>query len=252
MKLASYVSGKWVEGSDEGAALVDPVTGAELARASTTGIDIAAAMAYARETGGPALRSLSFAERGGLLKGIADTLTANRDSYFEIAQSNSGNTKVDAAIDIDGGIGTIKYFARLGESLGGRQIHQGRPLRPAGQGRGVPGHAPVGAAPRRRHPHQRLQFPVLGPVGKGRGGAALGRAGAGQAGDRHGVARPADGQGRDRGRRAAGGRARHPVRGGTRTHRQRHRPGRDRLHRLGGYRQHAARPPESGRNPRPM
>ncbi len=118
MKLASYVSGKWVEGSDQGAALMDPVSGAELARASTTGIDVGAAMTYAREKGGAALRALSFAERAGLLKAIADALTAKRDSYFELALANSGNTKVDAAIDIDGGIGTIKYFARLGDSLG--------------------------------------------------------------------------------------------------------------------------------------
>lgn len=118
MKLASYVSGKWIEGSDEGSPLVDPVTGEELARASTTGIDIGAAMDYARETGGAALRAMSFAERAGLLKAIADTLTANRDSYFDIALANSGNTKIDATIDIDGGIGTIKYFAYLGKSLG--------------------------------------------------------------------------------------------------------------------------------------
>ncbi len=38
-----------------------------------------------------------------------------------IAQANSGNTKTDAAIDIDGGIGTLKYFARLGEGLGAKR-----------------------------------------------------------------------------------------------------------------------------------
>lgn len=118
MKLASYVSGKWVEGSDEGAALIDPVNGKELARVSTAGIDIATSMAFARDTGGPALRALSFAERAKLLGAVADTLTANRDTYFQIAQANSGNTKIDAAIDIDGGIGTVKFFARLGASLG--------------------------------------------------------------------------------------------------------------------------------------
>ncbi len=122
MKLASYVGGKWVEGSDAGSPLVDPVTGEELARASTTGIDIGAAMAYARQTGGPALRAMTFAERAGLLKAIADALTARRDSYFPLALANSGNTKVDASIDIDGGIGTIKYFARLGESLGAAKV----------------------------------------------------------------------------------------------------------------------------------
>ena len=127
MKLASYVSGKWVEGTDEGAALVDPVTGEELARASTAGIDIAAAMAHARKTAGPVLRAMTFNERANLLKGIADTLTANRDSYFEIAVANSGATKADAAFDIDGGIGTVKFYSRLGEGLGGaRYLRDGR------------------------------------------------------------------------------------------------------------------------------
>jgi len=118
MKLASYVGGRWVEGSDQGTALIDPVLGTELARASTTGVDVAGALAFAREKGGPALRAMSFAERGGLIKAIADVLTAKRDSYVAIALANSGNTKIDAAIDIDGGIGTLKYIARLGESLG--------------------------------------------------------------------------------------------------------------------------------------
>ena len=118
MKLASYVGGGWVEGGGRGVALTDPVLGDELARASSEGIDIGAAMDYARKTGGPALRRLSFAQRAGLLKEIADTLGANRDGYFETALANSGNTKTDSAIDIDGGIGTVKFFARLGESLG--------------------------------------------------------------------------------------------------------------------------------------
>jgi len=118
MKLASYVGGRWVEGNDNGSALIDPVLGTELARASTAGVDIAGALAFAREKGGPALRAMSFAERAGLIKAVADVLTAKRDSYAQIAQANSGNTKIDAAIDIDGGIGTLKYIARLGESLG--------------------------------------------------------------------------------------------------------------------------------------
>jgi 3,4-dehydroadipyl-CoA semialdehyde dehydrogenase len=121
MKLASYVGGGWAEGGGEGVALTDPVLGDELARASSEGIDIGGAMDYARDIGGPALRRLSFAERAGLLKGIADTLGTNRDGYFETALANSGNTKIDAAIDIDGAIGTVKFFARLGESLGERR-----------------------------------------------------------------------------------------------------------------------------------
>jgi len=67
MKLSNYVSGRWTEGRGTGAALHDPVLGTELARASTEGIDFAAALAYARGTGGPALRALGYAERAALL-----------------------------------------------------------------------------------------------------------------------------------------------------------------------------------------
>jgi len=118
MKLQSYVGGRWVEGSGEGRAFIDPTTGAELGRVDATGVDGAAALAFARETGGPALAALSFAERGALLKAVADVLVANREAYGEIARTNSGNTVRDAAIDIDGGIGTLKFYARLAQSLG--------------------------------------------------------------------------------------------------------------------------------------
>jgi 3,4-dehydroadipyl-CoA semialdehyde dehydrogenase len=118
MQLKNYVGGKWVEGQGAGAALGDPTTGAELARASTDGIDMAAALEFARRVGGPALRALSFAERAALLGKIADVLVANREKYVGLAVANSGNTKIDAAIDIDGGSGTLKYYAAVGKSLG--------------------------------------------------------------------------------------------------------------------------------------
>ncbi len=127
MKLASYVGGNWVEGNDEGAPLVDPVTGEELARASTTGIDIGAAMAYGRDVGGPALRAMTYEQRAALIGAIAEALGANRDSYFASAEANSGNTKIDAAIDIDGAIGTLQFIARLGQKLGDkRALRDGR------------------------------------------------------------------------------------------------------------------------------
>ena len=118
MKLANYVGGRWVEGRGDGQALIDPVLGTELARASTEGIDFAAALDHARRIGGGALRALNFAERAALIGKIAETLQANRDTYGDIALQNSGNTKSDAAIDIDGAIGTLRYFARAALPLG--------------------------------------------------------------------------------------------------------------------------------------
>src|SRR5438552_4213725 len=118
LALESYLAGRWVRGEGVETVLVDPVTGVELATASAKGLDLAGALAFARKHGQPALRAMSYAERAKLVGAVADTLVANRARYEEIAIVNSGNTKADAAIDIDGGIGTLKYFARLGAGLG--------------------------------------------------------------------------------------------------------------------------------------
>ena len=118
MKLDSYLNGRWQAGSGEGRPFVDPVTNEELGRVDASGLDAAAAMTHAREVGGPALRALSFAERGAVLKAIAGVLGEHREAYGEIARRNSGNTAADAAVDIDGAIATLKVYARLGASLG--------------------------------------------------------------------------------------------------------------------------------------
>jgi len=50
--LRSYVSGAWTEPADEGRPVLDAVTGEEVARVSSAGIDAAAALDYGRATGG--------------------------------------------------------------------------------------------------------------------------------------------------------------------------------------------------------
>src|SRR6476646_1742421 len=116
--LESYLSGRWVRGEGVETRLVDPVKGDELAMASSKGVDLTAALEFARTQGQGGLRTMSYAERGKLIGAVADVLIGNRARYEDIAIANSGNTKVDAAIDIDGGIGTLKYYARLGGGLG--------------------------------------------------------------------------------------------------------------------------------------
>ncbi len=115
--LDSYLGGKWSLGQGVESELIDPSNGTLLATASARGLDLAAALDHARSRGGIALRALSYAERAKLLGAVADVLIANRARYEATAIANSGNTKIDAAIDIDGGIGTLKYYARLGASL---------------------------------------------------------------------------------------------------------------------------------------
>ena len=66
-ELKSYIAGRWVKGVGAAHTLLNPATETPLATASSEGVDLAAALDFARTTGGPALRALSFAERGALL-----------------------------------------------------------------------------------------------------------------------------------------------------------------------------------------
>jgi 3,4-dehydroadipyl-CoA semialdehyde dehydrogenase len=128
--LESYLGGKWVSGAGNGVALINPSNGQGLARCSTDGLDLAGGLDYARHEGGPALRKLSYGARSKLLAQIADVLTADRGRWFEIARQNSGNTSKDAAIDVDGAIGTLKYFSKIGSALGdGMLLLDGSPIR---------------------------------------------------------------------------------------------------------------------------
>jgi len=121
IRLQSYLAGRWQDGAGEGTALRDPATAQVLARASGDGLDLAAALEHARAKGGPALRALSFAQRAGLINAVAAILGENRDRYNDIARANSGNSPGDAMLDVDGGIGTLKYYASLGRKLG--EVH---------------------------------------------------------------------------------------------------------------------------------
>jgi 3,4-dehydroadipyl-CoA semialdehyde dehydrogenase len=145
--LASFVGGRWVAGEGDGQILFNPSTEEPLATASSEGVDLAAALAFAREQGGPALRALSFAERGALLKAMAGALQGARDELLELGVRNCGNTRSDAKFDVDGAIGTLLAYAELGAELGdgrflveGEGLQLGRSPRFHGQHVAVPRH----------------------------------------------------------------------------------------------------------------
>jgi 3,4-dehydroadipyl-CoA semialdehyde dehydrogenase len=115
--LANYLGGRWLAGTGAGTPLYDPVLGTELVRVDATGLDLAAALRFARASGGKALRALTYRERAGLLARVVDVLKANRDDYYAIACANSGTVRADSAIDIDGAIYTLGTYARLGAAL---------------------------------------------------------------------------------------------------------------------------------------
>ena len=121
-RLRSYLGGRWVVGSGPATVLVDPTTEVALAEAATGGLEVGGALDHARRVGGPALRSLTFAERGALLQAMASALHEHRDELLALSTRNGGNTRSDAKFDVDGATGTLAWYARLGASLGDRRV----------------------------------------------------------------------------------------------------------------------------------
>ncbi|MGH3518431.1 MAG: phenylacetic acid degradation bifunctional protein PaaZ [Haloechinothrix sp.] len=111
--LRSYVSGGWHTPTDEGAPLPDAVTGEEVARISSAGIDMAAALDYGRTLGGPALRELTFHQRAALLKALASHLREHRDELYALS-ARTGATLGDSKFDVDGGIGVLSAYSSKG------------------------------------------------------------------------------------------------------------------------------------------
>jgi len=111
-KLENYLKGLWVQGDGDGTALYDAVTGQEIAHATTKGLDFKGMLEYARNTGNPALRKLTFHERGNMLKALALHLRNHLEKFYSISYK-TGATKVDSWIDIEGGIGNLFANASL-------------------------------------------------------------------------------------------------------------------------------------------
>ncbi|WP_068325692.1 phenylacetic acid degradation bifunctional protein PaaZ [Janibacter terrae] len=111
--LQSYVAGRWVAGSGEGREVRDAVTGETVTRVTSEGIDLGAAVAHARTKGGPALRAMTFHERAAALKAAAAAVQEGKDRLYELS-ARAGCTTRDAAVDVDGGIGTAMVYSSLG------------------------------------------------------------------------------------------------------------------------------------------
>ncbi len=111
-QLENYIKGKWIKGEDDGQELYNAVTGEPIATASTSGIDMEQALAYARNTGNPALRIMTFQERGRMLRSLALHLLSQKEKFYAIS-AMTGATRIDSWIDIEGGIGNLFSNASL-------------------------------------------------------------------------------------------------------------------------------------------
>ncbi len=147
MTIRSHVAGQWVEPAGKPSTIVNPATEEPLAEVAGGNVDWGQAVTHARTIGGQALRDLTFAERGQLLKLLSKLVHAHRDELIALAIANGGNTRGDAKFDIDGGAGTLAAYAELGASIGdvkflvdGEAAQLTRSVRFVGQHIAVPRH----------------------------------------------------------------------------------------------------------------
>jgi oxepin-CoA hydrolase/3-oxo-5,6-dehydrosuberyl-CoA semialdehyde dehydrogenase len=111
-KLGNYITGQWINGDGDGQLLYNAVTGEPIAAATTKGLDFQSILQHGRTVGNPALRKMTFHERGNMLKALAIHLRNHLDKFYKISYQ-TGATKADSWVDIEGGIGNLFANASL-------------------------------------------------------------------------------------------------------------------------------------------
>ena len=164
--LRSYLNGAWISPADGGRPVLDAVTGEEVTRVSSAGLDVGAALAYGRSTGGPALRELTFHQRAGVLKALGSMLREHREELYALS-ARTGATRGDAKFDVDGGIGVLlSYASRARRELPNDTVMTEGPVEPLGRGGHFAGQHIL--TPRHGVAVQinAFNFPVWGPLEK--------------------------------------------------------------------------------------
>ena len=113
MKLGNLVKDEWVEGDGDGTVLTSAVSGEPVATITSNGLDFAGMLEYARTVGGANLRRYTFHERGEMLKALAQYLMEHKKEFYRLS-TETGATKSDSWVDIDGGISTLFVFSSKG------------------------------------------------------------------------------------------------------------------------------------------
>ncbi|MPL54625.1 Bifunctional protein PaaZ [bioreactor metagenome] len=116
MKLKNYISGQWIEGNGHEIPLYNAVNGELVAISDTSGLDFEEALHFGRTTGYKNLSSMTFYDRGEMLKKIALYLLERKKKYYELSYK-TGATHVDSWVDIEGGFGTFFTYSGLAKRM---------------------------------------------------------------------------------------------------------------------------------------
>lgn len=112
-QLTSYLSGFWLMGHGKERTINHAISGEALYQVTSEGLDMAQARRYAIDHGGNALRAMTFVQRAAMIKAVAKHLLANKESFYAISYQ-TGATRADSWVDIEGGIGTLFAYAGMG------------------------------------------------------------------------------------------------------------------------------------------
>jgi len=112
-QLASFLSGTWQSGRGRERTIQHAISGEALWQVTSEGLDMAAARRYAIEKGGESLHAMTFIERAAMLKAVAKHLLSQKEVFYALS-AQTGATRADSWVDIEGGIGTLFTFASLG------------------------------------------------------------------------------------------------------------------------------------------
>ncbi len=113
MKLQSYASGSWFTSAADGNAIKDASTGKLITTVTSEGLDFKAMLEYGRTVGGPALRKMTFHERAIMLKEVGVALGKFKKELYDLSYQ-TGATKSDTWVDVDGGISTFFVYSSKG------------------------------------------------------------------------------------------------------------------------------------------
>ncbi|WP_460096735.1 aldehyde dehydrogenase family protein [Pseudomonas sp. H3_C08] len=115
-----YINGQWSAGREH-LRVINPATEALLTTVNG-GDEYAVSQAVSAAT--EAFKDwsqTSGAERGAILRNIANGVRNGRDHLMKLQSSNNGKPQFEAAIDVDDVIATFEYYAELAEGLDARQ-----------------------------------------------------------------------------------------------------------------------------------
>ncbi len=116
--LNNHLGGQWQQAGQAVHTLSDPVTGDALAATGGAAAGLQQGFAFARTEGAKTLQAMSYGQRAAMLSEVVKLLQSKRDDYYAISLANSGTTKADSGVDVDGGIFTLGFYAKLGAALG--------------------------------------------------------------------------------------------------------------------------------------